>query len=187
MPEKLTRAFARRPEVFLTPGTLHCASVPSRVTTILGSCVAVCLWDRALRVGGMNHYVLPHRRDDSVSARFGDVAMEHLLGEMLMLGSRMPSLRAKVFGGAAVLPFATGGDPVGDRNVRVALSCLAKCGIPVIARRTGGRSGLLIRLFTDSGEVLVRRVAGNGCDLPPSASSLSPRSLSVVRAGLAGC
>jgi len=147
-------------EVFLSPGTLHCAAAPSRVTTILGSCVAVCLWDSRKRLGGMNHFVLPNRRrDDDANLRFGDVAITTLVEQMLRLGCRVASLRAKLFGGAAVLPFAAGGDPVGAQNVRVAIEHLRNHGIPVVARHTGGRSGLLIRLFTESGDVMVRRVA----------------------------
>jgi chemotaxis protein CheD len=153
-------------EVFLSPGTLHCAVAPSRVTTILGSCVAVCLWDNRERLGGMNHFVLPHRRgDDASSLRFGDVAILTLVEQMLRLGCRVASLRAKLFGGAAVLPFAAGGDPVGAQNVRLAVEKLRDHGIPVIARHTGGTSGLLIRLFTESGDVMVRRVAA-GASVP---------------------
>jgi len=146
-------------EVFLPPGVVHCTSVPSRVTTILGSCVAVCLWDKVRRVGGINHFILPYRRNDRPSARFGDIAIAHLVEEMRQLGCDLGSMRAKVFGGAAVLPFASGGDPVGEQNVRVAMERLREHGIPVVAQRTGGRTGLLIRLFTESGDVLVRRVA----------------------------
>lgn len=153
-------------EVFLAPGTLHCAAAPSRVTTILGSCVAVCLWDRRQRLGGMNHFVLPNRRrDDDANLRFGDLATTTLVEQMLRLGCRVASLQAKLFGGAAVLPFAAGGDPVGAQNVRVAIEHLRNHGIPVIARHTGGRSGLLIRLFTESGDVMVRRVA-TGASMP---------------------
>jgi chemotaxis protein CheD len=146
-------------EVFLSPGAVHCTSVPSRVTTILGSCVAVCLWDRVRRVGGINHFILPYRRQERPSSRFGDFAIAHLVDEMQRLGCDLGAMRAKVFGGAAVLPFASGGDPVGEQNVRVAMEWLREHGIPVIAQRTGGRSGLVVRLFTESGDVLVRRVA----------------------------
>lgn len=152
-------------EVFLAPGTLHCASAPSRVTTILGSCVAVCLWDRHKGLGGMNHFVLPYRRSgDDANLRFGDVAIATLVQQMLRLGCRTSSLRAKLFGGAAVLPFAAGGDPMGAQNVRVAVEKLRDHAIPVIARHTGGRSGLLIRLFTESGDVMVRRVAAGASE-----------------------
>jgi chemotaxis protein CheD len=146
-------------DVFLPPGAVHCTSAPSRVTTILGSCVAVCLWDNVRLVGGMNHFILPYRGGNHPSPRFGDVAIARLVEEMRHLGCSLGSLRAKVFGGAAVLPIASGGDPVGDQNVRVALGLLHQHGIPVIARRTGGQTGLLIRLFTESGDVMLRRVA----------------------------
>jgi len=158
-PPSDTEAVPGLVKVFLLPGTLYCAAVPSRVTTILGSCVAVCLWDTRLRLGGINHYLLPHRLSAAPSLRFGDSAIEQLLEAMLRLGCRPEALRAKLFGGAAVLGLATGGDPVGDQNVRVALDKLWRYGIPIIARQTGGRSGMFIRLLTDSGEVMVRRYA----------------------------
>jgi chemotaxis protein CheD len=158
-PSDDTALLAAPVDVFLSPGVVHCTSVSSRVTTILGSCVAVCLWDKVRRVGGINHFILPYRRDDRPSARFGDIAIERLVQEMRQLGCNLGSMRAKVFGGAAVLPFASGGDPVGEQNVRVAIERLREHGIPVVAQRTGGRTGLVIRLFTESGDVLVRRVA----------------------------
>ncbi len=144
--------------IFLSPGTLHCAAVPSRVTTVLGSCVAVCLWDDRLRLGGINHYLLPHHCAGDRSLRFGDTAIERLLREMMRLGCQPESLQAKLFGGAAVLGWATGGDPVGDQNVRVALDTLCQHGIPIVERDTGGPSGMLIRMLTESGRVTVRRV-----------------------------
>jgi chemotaxis protein CheD len=150
--------------VFLTPGTLHCATVPSRVTTILGSCVAVCLWDSRLRLAGINHYLLPHQHGADPSLRFGDTAIEALLREMQRLGCQRASLQAKLFGGAAVLSSATGGDPVGDQNVRIALDMLCRHGIPLMTRLTGGRSGMLIRLFTETGDVMVRRVAAGATE-----------------------
>jgi chemotaxis protein CheD len=157
-PSGWAEATAGPVKVFLSPGTLYCAAEPSRVTTILGSCVSLCLWDSRLRVGGINHYLLPHRCDAGSGLRFGDIAIEQLLEEMRRLGCQAGSLRAKLFGGAAVLGLATGGDPVGDQNVRVALDKLSRYGIPMIARTTGGRSGMLIRLWTESGDVTVRHV-----------------------------
>ena len=145
--------------VFLSPGTIYCAPTPSVVTTILGSCVAVCVWDIRLRMAGMNHYVLPHRAEELHSPRFGDVAIEQLLEGMLRLGCRVASLRAKIFGGAAVLPFGASGETVGHQNVQVALELLRHHGIPLLARRTGGRTGVLIRLYTETGDVMVRRLA----------------------------
>jgi chemotaxis protein CheD len=106
----------------------------------------------------MNHFVLPRRNHDLLNPRFGDVAIDELVKGMLGLGCKTGRLRAKVFGGAAVLPFGRIGDTVGNQNVQVAMELLRSHGIPVIARRTGGRRGLLIRLYSETGEVLVRRL-----------------------------
>jgi len=150
--------------IFLLPGALYCAATPSRVTTILGSCVALCLWDTRLRLGGINHYLLPHRCGAHPSLRFGDTAIEQLLEQMTGLGCQPETLQAKLFGGAGVLGLATGGDPVGDQNVRVALAELCRHGIPLIARQTGGQTGMLIRLLTESGDVTVRRIVRGGTE-----------------------
>jgi chemotaxis protein CheD len=146
------------PRPFLTPGTLYCSAEPAVVTTVLGSCVAVCLLDRHRRGAGMNHFVLPHRTSAEGGLRYGDVALDRLGERMLRLGCGIGDLRAKVFGGAAVLPFGEAGDTVGDRNVAVALDWLRGHGIPILARRTGGQTGLLVRFHTGSGRVLVRAV-----------------------------
>jgi chemotaxis protein CheD len=150
--------------VFLVQGHIHCQPGRFLVTTILGSCVAVCLWDRVLRLGGMNHYVLPTTSDDPPSARFGDAAIDGLHRGMLRLGCRTECLIAKLFGGAAVLPFGASSTTVGAQNVQVALSRLNNYGIPVIARRTGGVSGMWVRFDTESGEVLVRSLVSVGRD-----------------------
>ena len=146
------------PKIFLTPGALYCTPEPAVVTTVLGSCVAVCLWDRMQGAAGMNHYVLPHGQPGEHGARYGDVAMAQLGEDMTRLGSRIENLRAKIFGGAAVLPFGVAADTVGSKNVRVALEWLKRQQIPVMARRTGGRNGLLIRLYARTGRVMVRKI-----------------------------
>jgi chemotaxis protein CheD len=105
----------------------------------------------------MNHYVLPSSQGVEDSLRYGDVALERMLARMVELGCDPRDLRAKVFGGAAVLPFGDG-ETVGTKNTRTAIEWLRAHAIPVTARRTGGRDGLLIRFFTSSGKVLVRRV-----------------------------
>jgi chemotaxis protein CheD len=146
-------------EVFLVPGALHCSAAPAIVTTVLGSCVAVCLWDSRHRVGGINHYILPQRRgDDLATARYGDVAIGQLVDAISRLADGPSSLSAKLFGGANVLPFNTERDTVGQQNVDLALAQLRRHRIPVVARRTGGESGLLVKFHTHSGLALVRPV-----------------------------
>jgi chemotaxis protein CheD len=146
------------PKIFLTPGTLYFTSEPTVVTTVLGSCVAVCLWDRTIGCAGMNHYVLPNGEPGEHGLRYGNVAIEQLGEGMRRLGCDPENLRAKIFGGATVLPFGASKDTVGSKNVRVALEWLKHHSIPVVARRTGGKNGLLIRLHTKTGRVMVRKI-----------------------------
>ena len=154
-------AFAAVPSdrIFLSPGTLFCAPMSSVITTVLGSCVAVCLWDGREHVGGMNHYVLPRRMEELASPHFGDVAIHQLVDGMTELGCRIGSLQAKIFGGAEVLPFGARGDTVGNQNVRIAFESLRRHCIPILTRCTGGHSGILIRLYSETGDVAVRSVA----------------------------
>jgi chemotaxis protein CheD len=119
----------------------------------------------------MNHFALPLNPSGEVSLRYGNVALERLRDRMLRLGCDAGDLRAKVFGGAAVLPFGDACDTVGAKNIAVAINWLRENSIPVIARRTGGKHGLLIRLHTDSGVVLVRKIAT--APLPDSSGPVS--------------
>ncbi len=83
------------------------------IITVLGSCVAVCLWDAHEHVGGMNHYLLPRRMEKLASLRFGDVAIDQLVDGMTELGCGIGNLRAKIFGGAELLALGATGDTVG--------------------------------------------------------------------------
>lgn len=141
--------------VFLSPGEVICAAAPTLISTVLGSCVAVTLWDKGQRVGGVNHFVLPRGGDTS---RYGDAAMTELLEGVVELGAHLRSLEAKVFGGAAVLPVGGQGS-VGTANVAFALSELSRRGIPVAGRRTGGERGRLLMFNTETGEAFVRWLA----------------------------
>jgi chemotaxis protein CheD len=163
-------------QAFLTPGTLFCGAGPAVISTVLGSCVAVCLVDRHNRAAGMNHFVLPYNPAGEDSLRYGDVALERLLQRMVRLGCETKDIRAKLFGGAAVLPFGEAGDTVGTKNVAVALDWLRGHSIPVVARRTGGKNGLLIRFHTGSGRVMVRKItSGAGAHLSGPAPTYDSR------------
>ena len=146
-----------RPTQTLMPGDLYCDRAPQCLGTVLGSCVAVCLWDQQLRFGGMNHYLLPNRPSNGdFSPKFGDVAVPQLIDAMLGLGSKLRNLQAKLFGGAYVLH---AGDPafaVGRRNVEIAVAELWRRKIPIVASRLSGTQGLVIRQCTDCGDVWVR-------------------------------
>ena len=145
--------------VYLEPGGVVAAARPTEVTTILGSCVSVCLWDERLRQGGMNHFLLPTAPyGQSPSSRHGDAAIPMLLRELERLGSQRLNLKAKVFGGAHMAgPPAPGAAlTLGQRNAELARRLLGEAGIAIVAEDLGGRAGRKLRFRTDDGMALVK-------------------------------
>ena len=149
-----------RSTIYLHPGQVYGEASPSEVTTILGSCVAVCLWDPVLGLGGVNHFLLPHWAGEGVStARFGNVAVQRLIERLLDLGSSKQNLLAKVFGGACVLEaFRGNSKQLGDENVSVALHILQGEGIPVLTQDVGGHHGRKLKFQTDDGVAWLKRL-----------------------------
>jgi chemotaxis protein CheD len=147
-------------QVSLMQGDIHCTADAKVLVTVLGSCVAVCLWDKLRGIGGMNHFVLPKDRSGEKSTRYGDVAIDELETGLMRLGCRLSDLQAKVFGGAAVLPFG-GGQTVGQNNVQLALDRLRRDHIRITAQRTGGTLGQQVRFHTRTGEVFVRYIVAS--------------------------
>jgi chemotaxis protein CheD len=154
--------------VFLSPGEIACAAKPTLITTVLGSCVAVTLWDSVRNLGGVNHFILPRARMSGDGARYGDQAMAQLMEEMLALGASRANLQAKVFGGANVLPIGGNNGTVGAANVAFAMNDLSEHRIMVKAHRTGGEHGRLLVFNTSTGEAFVRRVSGGDAASPKS-------------------
>lgn len=150
------------PTVFLQQGRLFFDRRPHLVTTVLGSCVSVCLWDQSKGYGGMTHSVLPvPLPGDTPSPRHTEIAITELVEAMLAEGSRSRDLRAKLFGGASLWPIARVDLSVGAANVRAALAALKHHRIPVMAQQVQGTAGVVIRMDTGQGEVWLRRIASN--------------------------
>ena len=145
---------------YLHPGEVVVSAEPMALSTVLGSCVGVCLVDAGRGVGGMNHFLLPdsagHARP---GPRFGDVAMAQLLAEVLAAGASRERLAARVFGGACVLSaFCAGSRHLGERNAEVALDFLDARAIPVLECDTGGRRGRRLLFHTHTGAAQARRI-----------------------------
>jgi chemotaxis protein CheD len=141
--------------VYLHPGQIFTASHAVLVSTVLGSCVAVCLWDPVAQVGGMNHFLLPSGK----GARYGNAAMEQLLDDMTRRGAFVARVVAKVFGGACVIERSPGAPmTIGARNVEVARQRLAASFIPIRAEQTGGRRGRKVLFHTGSGLAYVKEI-----------------------------
>ena len=121
----------------------------SMLTTILGSCVAACIWDPKSGVGGMNHFLLPGKLDEAGEGeRLGVHAMELLINEMLSHGAAKRRLEAKVFGGANM---NTALKDVGALNAAFARQFLTREGIAVVGECLGGRLARRVQFWPASG------------------------------------
>ena len=125
------------------------------ISTILGSCVSVCLWDPVARIGGMNHMLLPDAGQIAMSRSAGAVDMERLINAMVRMGAERQRLRAKVFGGASMLSGIT---DIGARNVQFATGYLKREEIVCDAASTGGDFARQIRYWPESGAAKQRLV-----------------------------
>lgn len=152
-----------RQSQYLFPGGLFVHAQPHFVTTILGSCVSVCLWDRVARIGGINHFMLPLWNGRGLSTpRYGNIAIAALIDEMLGLGSNKEHLVAKIFGGASMKGEGTGIMAIGERNIALAREVLHHHDIPVLRSDVGGVAARKIIYNTGTGNVLLRRSFASG-------------------------
>ena len=149
-----------REKLYVPPGGFSVARIPTTISTILGSCVSVCLWDPDAQVGGLNHFLLPHwAAGGGTSWRYGNAAIDGLIEALVASGARASNLSAKVFGGARVLAAFVGtadGGHLGSRNVEVAHQTLKRHAIPVVAAATGGERGRKLIFHTDDGSAWVK-------------------------------
>jgi chemotaxis protein CheD len=130
------------------------------ITTLLGSCVAVCLYDPKMRIGGMNHFLLPSRAknssDDTDVILAGDYSMEVLLNTMLNKGAAKPRLVAKAFGGGTIVTSIL--MAIGQRNADFAKEWLEREGIPLMAQDFGGAWSRKVIFTPNGGDAFCRRM-----------------------------
>ena len=143
--------------VYLYPAAMEVPQTPKRVHTILGSCIAVCLFDKVKKTGGINHYMLPYWNGTGLATpKYGNIAIEKLVSHMVAKGSKQEHLIAKIFGGAAVLDATLPSFNIGQRNIEVAKELIEKYKIPLVAQSTGGKNGRKIIFNTSTGEIVHR-------------------------------
>lgn len=147
-------------KIYLHPGELYASKDACAVTTILGSCVAVCLWDPVSKIGGINHFLLPEWNKTTMpSPRFGDVAIKTLIDRLVALGAQRRRLEAKMFGGACVLQaFQERETHLGARNVGAAEQLLQDQGIPLVGSDVGGQKGRKLIFQIDDGTAWVKQL-----------------------------
>lgn len=145
---------------FLLPGAIKLSAKPMEITTLLGSCVSICLWDRVLKQGGINHYMMPYWNGSGLaSPKYGNIAIEKLINSMLRLGSKREDLIAKVFGGASVLNTGDCIFNIGERNIDIQKKLLSEYNIKVVAKSLGGNNGRKLIFNTETGVVKMKFVS----------------------------
>jgi chemotaxis protein CheD len=143
------------PSHYLYPAALFASKDPYIVNTILGSCVAVCLHDQKLKIGGINHFMLPLWNGQGLaSPKFGNIAVNKLIEKMISLGSNKSNLKAKVFGGGNIFESNLEQFQIGERNIAIALEMMKEHQIQIISSSTGGNLGRKIQYNTFTGEVM---------------------------------
>ncbi len=144
--------------VKVLPGEFFVSDEEIAIQTVLGSCVAACLWDPARRVGGMNHFMLPDGGgDDAACGRYGVFAMELLINELLKRGANRGNLKAKVFGGGAVMRGFTSLN-VGEKNAKFVADFLSTERIPIVSRDLNDVYPRKVVFYPVSGKALMKKL-----------------------------
>lgn len=119
------------------------------ISTILGSCVATCLWDPIARIGGMNHFLLPDGSSgEGQATRFGANSMEMLINAMIRQGGDRRNFRAKVFGGANLRAGLT---DAGQQNAKFVIDYLCREKIPCDGQSLGGTHARRVEFWAEEG------------------------------------
>ena len=151
------RLDAVRKRVNIHIGEMVVSKEPLCVRTVVGSCVAVCIFDPVRKIGGINHILLPGSCGDGSCTLHGMSAMELLVKKVLDIGGERADLQAKAFGGAHMLASVSPENGVGKDNIDMAIRFLGQEMIPVVNSDLGGFDARTIYFFTDSGDVWLRR------------------------------
>lgn len=156
--------------IVIVQGEFHVSARPDQqLSTVLGSCIAACIWDEGASIGGMNHFLLAeaqgnaHLRDN----RYGVHSMEVLINGLLRAGARRAAMRAKLFGGAKI---AANLRDIGASNATFARNFLRTEGIPCLAESLGGSLARRVTFHPTSGrarQFLIPAEQVNESRLPP--------------------
>lgn len=165
--EHVNRYWDKRHNIYaakILPGEFYVTKGEEAVVTVLGSCVSACIRNKRTGVGGMNHFMLPVQTNHSdnwgdsgvsASTRYGNWAMEHLINEILKLGTKKSDLEVKVVGGGKVLDTLT---DIGEKNIQFVLDYLASESIPVAGKCMGDIYPRKVVYIPSTGKVMVKKL-----------------------------
>jgi chemotaxis protein CheD len=144
-------------DYFLRPGFIYLPERPTTISTVLGSSVAVSLYDRSLKAGGMNHFLFPHVKGrDKTTSVYGNIAVLTLIRMMAGNGSKLSNLEAQIFGGAFNDQYSK--RDIGRDNLRTARHILFNQRIKIVSEDVGGELGRKIVFNTSTYEIGILKV-----------------------------
>jgi chemotaxis protein CheD len=142
---------------FLKPGFIYMSTKPTIISTVVGSCIAVCVFDRKQKIGGMNHFQFPIiRSSKQATARYGNVAVSALINLMINEGSKSEHLEAQILGGAFNPEISN--KNIGQENINAAKKVLKNKNIRIVSEDVGGEKGRKVIFNTNTNEVAVVKV-----------------------------
>ena len=162
--------FKQTQRITIDPGEFYVSNRQEVISTLLGSCIAACLFDPLHKVIGMNHFLLAYKQHsydqpiiESEEGRYGMQAMELLINAMMAKGARRRDIQAKCFGGGDVLQIR--GEPggrqsVGGVNIDFIREYLRNENIPLVASSLGGIYGRNVHFMGSDNSVFVRVIGG---------------------------
>ncbi|NDB51043.1 MAG: chemotaxis protein CheD [Nitrosopumilaceae archaeon] len=137
------------------------------MTTFVGSCVALCLFESSKKVGGLAHIMLPEAGGNTTShttnGKYADQAIDYLLNTMQQKGAKLNKIKAKIAGGAQIFKTETGNGlfTIGERNIESIKKILDKHGIQVLGEETGKTYGRWVKFDLQNGAVDIKSKRGN--------------------------
>lgn len=135
------------------------------ITSGLGSCVGVALYDSHSQIGGLAHIMLPKvpdNRENNNPAKYADTAVELLLEEMKKIGANTRRLKAKIAGGAQMFNFDNSNSnmKIGDRNIKAVKRILREENIRILGSDVGKDYGRTMEFYTEDGRTVIKTVKG---------------------------
>ena len=156
----------KRHTVKLLPGEYHTTKGKELLVTVLGSCVSACIRDTKSGIGGMNHFLLPEQNNrhqnttwaeayESSETRYGDLAMEILINDIIKRGGERQYFEAKIFGGAQMFESSM---EIGKRNIEFVSDYLKYESIRITSNDVGGIYGRKIYYIPQTGDIFLKRI-----------------------------
>jgi chemotaxis protein CheD len=143
-------------EYFINPGELIFSKTPVVIKTVLGSCVAVVIYDKVKKFGGLVHYLLPVSPDKTVSTKYGDVGVPTLINKFYNAGSVKTDLEVSILGGSFIIFDRSEIFFIGDKNIDIAQQIVKQNGLRIKVMNVGGEKGRKVAFDTASNQLAVR-------------------------------